>query len=52
MKEGKGNGELKEYLLAKIKELQTSMNKSKKGLHHYTIDKAKRDMCKEVLDKL
>lgn len=43
---------LKEYLLTKIKELQASMNKSKKGLYNYVIDKAKRDMCKEVLEKL
>lgn len=43
---------LKEYLLNKIKELQINMNKSKKGFHNYTIDKAKRDMCKEVLEKL
>lgn len=51
MKEEKKK-ELKEYLIDKIKELQANMNKSKKGFHNYTIDKAKRDMCKEVLEKL
>ena len=51
MKEDK-NKELKEYLLAKIKELQASMNKSKRGLYSYLVDKAKRDMCKEVLERL
>ena len=51
MKEDK-NKELKEYLLVKIKELQASMNKSKRGLYNYLIDKAKRDMCKEVLERL
>ena len=44
--------ELREYLMGKIRELQANMNKSKKGFHNYTIDKAKRDMCKEVLEKL
>ena len=44
--------ELKEYLLLKIKELQMKMNKSSKGIYHYTVDKAKRDMCKEILEKL
>ena len=43
---------LKNYLNFRIKELQASMNKSRKGLHFYTIDKAKRDMCKEILEKL
>ena len=43
---------LKNYLDSKIKELQASMNKSQKGLHHYIIDKAKRDMCKDILNKL
>ena len=43
---------LKNYLVSKIQELQASMNKSKKGFHIYTIDKAKRDMCKEILELL
>lgn len=43
---------LKNYLDSKIQELQASMNKSKKGFHIYTIDKAKRDMCKEILELL
>lgn len=43
---------LKNYLDSKIKEFQISMNKSKKGFHVYTIEKAKRDMCKEILGKL
>lgn len=43
---------LKNYLDSKIKEFQISMNKSKKGLYHYVCDKAKRDMCKEILEKL
>lgn len=45
-------GDLKKFLTSKIKSFQESMNKSKKGFHYYIIDKAKRDMCKEVLDKL
>ena len=44
--------ELKEFLLLKIKELQAKMNKSSKGWYNYLIDKAKRDMCKEILEKL
>ena len=43
---------LKNYLDSKIKELQISMNKSKKGFYNYVMDKAKRDMCKEILSKL
>lgn len=52
MKEEEKIKALKNYLDSKIKELQASMNKSQKGLHYYTVDKAKRDMCKEILERL
>jgi len=52
MKDNEKIEKLKLFLEEKIIELQKKMNKSKKGLYCYVVDKAKRDVCKEILEKL